>query len=235
MAAACGCAPRSIPGSRNMRRRRCATACSATIAGAAGRDRSTMSTCRSGWLQPFLNTNIGVDYEDWRAASRSIAMPAAGRSASTTARPAPLPRASRRCRCAARAARRSTRSSPATSSRSRPKAAAGRCARCPRSRAAWWSRIRAPAASGDAGRVRFAHPVVQPRHAGAAPAGLDDQAAGLCRGDGAGTDPRDDRRRWPVLRLAGRQSRPEMLPQFRQSARAPAPRHCAGASSNRAT
>jgi penicillin-binding protein 1A len=22
----------------------------------------------SGWLQPFLNTNIGVDYEDWRAA-----------------------------------------------------------------------------------------------------------------------------------------------------------------------
>jgi penicillin-binding protein 1A len=171
-----------------------------------------------GWLQPFLNTNIGVDYEDWRAASRSNAMPAAGRSASTTARPARSRATSRRCRCAARAARHW-----------------GDQARRHHRRRARRQQLRAPlGAQGlgrhggresahrphlrDAGRVRFAHPVVQPRHAGAAPAGLDDQAARLRRGDGAGTDPRDDRRRWPVLRVAGRQSRPEMLPQFRQSA-----------------
>ncbi|KAI1692980.1 penicillin-binding protein OB-like domain-containing protein [Ditylenchus destructor] len=69
MPAACGSAPPSIPRSRRRRRRPCATGCCATIAapGWSGPMREAAFEGDS-WRAALLNTNINLDYEDWRAA-----------------------------------------------------------------------------------------------------------------------------------------------------------------------
>ena len=68
---------------------------------------------------------------------------------------------------------------------------------------------------GDAGRVRRDRLVVQPRHAGAAPAGLDLQADRLRHRARKWPDPGLDPRRCAVLRVAGGGARQQMLRQLR--------------------
>ena len=63
------------------------------------------------------------------------------------------------------------------------------------------------AGAGDAGRVRRQRCLVQPRHAGAASAGIELQAVRLCDRVGERHDARLDHRRWAVLRLSVRPAR----------------------------
>jgi hypothetical protein len=74
----------------------------------------------------------------------------------------------------------------------------------------------------------------QPRHTGAAAAGIDDQALRLCDGARKRDDAGVDHRRWALLRLAGRVARPESASAISAVA-GQGRRRCAGALNSRAT
>ena len=150
-----------------------------------GADQAHASDGRGRWLQALLNTNIGLDYADWRAAivvsQRAMPPP---RSGLPTARPARCRAGPRRCRCAGSAAPRSR----AEGRRHHRGRAGGRRVRAAQ-RPQGVGRVRRRgtvdrAHPGDAGRVRQPARQLQPRHAGAAPARIDDQADRLFGGAG---------------------------------------------------
>ncbi len=169
-------------------------------AGLARRDRHT-SLLGEGWAERLAGVNLAPAMPTGARPSCSRARARTSRSASTTARPATLLGVARHARSALAAGSafdmlRTGDVIPVT--KVGPKAAHLRAApdparlgrhrrRGPAHRAAsWrWSAASTPRSS------------VQPRHAGAAPAGLDVQADRLCGRARQRHDPGDDRRRRP--------------------------------------
>ncbi len=145
--AGCGCAPRSIRRSSNMRRRRCRDG---LLRYERGRGWSgPIGEARfagDGWQQALLNTNIGLDYEDWRAAIVIARSGDAWRIGFEDGTTGALPEYAARMPVRNRGGEAFSALAPGDIIAVAPKAAPLRSAASPRSRAGWWSRIRAPAA-----------------------------------------------------------------------------------------
>ena len=172
------------------------------------------------WLQALLNTNVGLDYQDWRAAiviareggSARIGF-SDGQTATMDAGAAAMPvRGKGGTAFAAIKAGDIIAVAPESGSTTRfalraiPKISGGFIAEEQST-----GRVLAMQGGFDA-----RHPGVQPRGAGRAPDRIDDQADRLFRRARRRHDPRDDPGGRAVLRRSGRTAGAEMLQEFRQ-------------------
>ena len=181
--AGCGCGPRSIPTQQ-------ALAQKALRNGLLRYDRGR------GWTGPLEHVEIGSSWlqraaqQQYRARLRGLARGDRDRRDGgdfaarllRRHRPARCRAAPRRCRSAAAAARRSSAIKAGDIIAVAPEGGGFALRIDPQD----FGRLRGRGTgdrprAGDAGRVRQPRPVVQPRDAGDAPAGIDDQADRLCR------------------------------------------------------